>query len=183
MAVAGKLIALEPITPGVWREVDPPARFEPGTVTVLGMSGSAYFASVYRAQQIAPDFRSTTGAGIVLQMRNRRFYSLTGLDWVKDLISAMSEHGHVVVLSDVELDQRRTMEKTGLMDLVGADALAQRRDRRGDDRGLRAGDVSAHPSRMMGGTATRHYGDHGGRTAVCCAADRSMTSMDEGVQR
>ena len=35
---------------------------------------------------------------------------------------------------------------------------------------------------MMGGTAPRHYGDHGGRTAVCCAAYRSKTSIDEGEQ-
>ncbi len=126
MADSVKVYALERVTPGTWREVPPPARLEPGTVTVLEFSGSAYFASTYRVGQILPDHVSTEGAAVVLQMRNRRFYSLTGVDYVIDAIKDLREHHHVVVLSDVDPTQREAMERTGIVDLVGLDNIVWR---------------------------------------------------------
>src|SRR6185312_859464 len=126
MADTLKVFALERVSPGTWREVPPPARLEPGTVTVLEVSGSAYFASTYRASQLLPDHDSTEGAGVVLQMRNRRFYSLTGVDYVLEMVRDLRQHGHVVVLSDVDPGQQETMEKTGIIAQVGPDNIVWR---------------------------------------------------------
>jgi len=126
MADSFKVFALERVSPGTWREVPPPARLEPGTVTVLEFSGSAYFASTYRVGQTLPDHASTEGAAVVLQMRNRRFYSLTGVDYVLDAIRDLREHHHVVVLADVDPTQREAMQRTGIIDLVGPDNIVWR---------------------------------------------------------
>ena len=46
----------------------------------MALTGSAYFASAYRADDVMPSYRDTTGAVVVLQLRDRFFYSLTGVD-------------------------------------------------------------------------------------------------------
>jgi len=63
---------------------------------------------------------------VVLQMRNRRFYSPTGVDYVIDAIKDLREYHHVLVLSDVDPTQREAMERTGIVDLVGLDNIVWR---------------------------------------------------------
>ena len=67
-----------------------------------------------------------SGGALVLMMRNRRFYSLTGVDYVKTLITHLRAHGHVVVLADVERDQQEALDRTGITALVGADNIVWR---------------------------------------------------------
>jgi hypothetical protein len=62
---------------GSWQEATPPAELPSGKVTVLALTGGAYFASAYRAEQAFPAHDRTIGAAVVLQLRDRAFYSLT----------------------------------------------------------------------------------------------------------
>ena len=125
---SGKFVAWGPIEPDRWKEIPPPERLEPGSITVMSLAGSAYFASFYRASEAMPDYKDTTGAVMVLQMRNRKFYSLTGLDYITELVNDLKAHGHLVVLSDLEVSQKAELERTGLVAVVGAENIVWRSD-------------------------------------------------------
>lgn len=128
MADRLRIVAWVPAGPGVWREVMAPQRLEPGTVTVLALTGSAYFASTYSAAALLPDLTATPRAAVVLQLRGRRFYSLTGIDALNDLVTRIQAAGHVVLLADVEPSQRAALQRTHVIDRVGEGHLVWRED-------------------------------------------------------
>jgi SulP family sulfate permease len=109
-----------------WVEEDAPSAIPSGEVTVVAVSGSAYFASTYRADQAMPSTDATTGAAIVLQLRDRYFYSLTGADWLKGAVKRMHDGRNVVLLADVDPAEREAFLKTGLLDVVGEDRVVWR---------------------------------------------------------
>ncbi|MFV0533385.1 MAG: SulP family inorganic anion transporter [Cumulibacter sp.] len=121
-----KITAWEPISAGHWRETTPPARLEVGSTTVLALSGSAYFASVYRASHAFPKIGEQGGAAVILQVRGRRLYSLTGVDFLLDLVRDLRKSGNLVILADAEPSQRRTFERTGLLAEVGEEHVIWR---------------------------------------------------------
>jgi SulP family sulfate permease len=121
-----KLVAWTRRADGSWEEVPPPAELPSGQVTVLALTGSAYFASAYRADDVMPGYQHTTGAVVVLQLRDRFFYSLTGVDWLKSAVEKLHGGGNVVLLADVDPSQREALVKTGLLDTVGDDRVVWR---------------------------------------------------------
>jgi SulP family sulfate permease len=121
-----KLVAWTRHADGSWEEVPPPAELPSGQVTVLALTGSAYFASAYRADDVMPGYRDTSGAVVVLQLRDRFFYSLTGVDWLKSAVEKLHDGRNVVLLADVDPSQREALVKTGLLDTVGEDRVVWR---------------------------------------------------------
>jgi SulP family sulfate permease len=111
---------------GTWRESAPPAELPSGEVTVLALSGSAYFASAYRAAHTFPAHADTVGAAVVLQLRDRTFYSLTSLDWFATLIRGLHGHGSRVFLADIDPSQRTALARSGLLALLGPDGVVWR---------------------------------------------------------
>ena len=65
-------------------------------------------------------------AAVVFELRDRVLYSLTAVDWLRDLVRRLHEGGNVVLLADVEPDQRPVYQRTGLLALVGADNVVWR---------------------------------------------------------
>lgn len=63
---------------------------------------------------------------MVFELRDRVLYSLTAVDWLRDLVRRLHEGGNVVLLADVEPDQRPVYQRTGLLALVGADNVVWR---------------------------------------------------------
>jgi SulP family sulfate permease len=121
-----KLVAWTRRADGSWEEVPPPAELPSGQVTVLALTGSAYFASAYRADDVMPGYQDTTGAVVVLQLRDRFFYSLTGVDWLKSAVEKLHDGRNAVLLADVDPSQREALVKTGLLDTVGEDRVVWR---------------------------------------------------------
>jgi SulP family sulfate permease len=111
---------------GTWEETDPPAELASAEVTVLALSGSAYFTSAYRADQAFPAHDRTAGAAVVLQLRDRTFYSLTSLDWIATLIRSLHGHGNRVFLADIDPSQRTALSRSGLLALLGPDGVVWR---------------------------------------------------------
>ena len=109
-----------------WEETDPPAELASAEVTVLAVSGSAYFASAYRADQAFPAHDRTAGAAVILQLRDRTFYSLTSLDWIAALIRSLHGHGNRVFLADIDPSQRTALSRSGLLALLGPDGVVWR---------------------------------------------------------
>ncbi|WP_161632146.1 SulP family inorganic anion transporter [Nakamurella lactea] len=128
MSDRAKVVAWQQVPPDRWRQVEPPKSLEPGSTTVLAVSGSAYFASVYRASHALPEFHDAPGAAVILQIRGRRLYSLTGVDYLADLIKDLRKSGHLVVLADAEPDQRSLFSKTGILTEVGEQNVVWRKD-------------------------------------------------------
>ena len=128
MADRAKLVQWQRVAPDRWREIDAPPRLESGSTTVLALTGSAYFATTYRAPQAIPKYTDAAGAALVLQVRGFRFYSLTGLDYLKELVIDLQAHGHLIVFADVEPDQRTMLERTGMLAMVGEQNVVWRRD-------------------------------------------------------
>ena len=121
-----KLMAWTRRPDGSWEEVPPPAELPSGQVTVLALTGSAYFASAYRADDVMPGYQDTTDAAVVLQLRDRFFYSLTGVDWLKSAVEKLHDGRNVVLLADVDPSQREALVKTGLLDTVGVERVVWR---------------------------------------------------------
>lgn len=126
MADRATLTAWSRRADGSWEETDPPAELPSGQVTVLALTGSAYFASAYRAEQAFPGHDGTTGAVVVLQLRDRDFYSLTGLDWVATLVRSLHGQDNRVYLADIDPSQRRPLDRSGLLALLGPDGVVWR---------------------------------------------------------
>jgi hypothetical protein len=59
-------------------------------------------------------------------MRDRSFYSLTGIDLLRQIADKIQETGNILLLADVDLDQRRALERTGLLADLGADHVVWR---------------------------------------------------------
>ena len=144
---------------GAWEEAPVPAALPSGQVTVIAVTGQAFFASVSRADQVLPDPALSRDAAVVLELRDRVLYSLTAVDWLRDLVERLHQGGNVVLLADVEPDQREVYERTGLLALIGADnvvwrdpvvgAAAAEAVRRAEAR-LRAGPVAGDASGRSG---------------------------------
>jgi sulfate permease, SulP family len=115
----------------LWREATAPEVLPSGEVTVLSVTGAAYFASVYRASDSFPAQHETHGSAVVLQLRDRVFYSLTGVDWLRDLIAALQANDNRVYLADLDPTQRDAVEHSGLAQLLGPDGIVWRDDRIG----------------------------------------------------
>ena len=128
MADRAKIVTWRKSGEDRWQEVAPPAALAAGSTTVLALTGSAYFASTYKASQATPDFKQVTGAAVILQMRGFEFYSLTGVDYLVDLVTELQKHGHLVVLSDVAPSQRHILERTGLLVGIGEGNVIWQKD-------------------------------------------------------
>jgi sulfate permease, SulP family len=120
------MVAWTPHPDGSWEETDPPLELPSGAVTVLALSGSAYFASAYRADHVMPGHEGTTGAAVVLQLRDRLLYSMTGVDWLKSAVEKLHDGRNIVLLADLEPSQREALTKTGLLATVGEDRVVWR---------------------------------------------------------
>jgi SulP family sulfate permease len=121
-----KLVSWTRRPDGSWEETPLPAELPSGQVTVLALTGSAYFASTYRADDVMPGYEHTTGAAVVLQLRDRLFYSLTGVDWLKSAVEKLHGGSNVVLLADLDPSQREALVKTGLLDTIGEDRVVWR---------------------------------------------------------
>jgi SulP family sulfate permease len=111
---------------GSWQEATPPAELPSGKVTVLALTGGAYFASAYRAEQAFPAHDRTIGAAVVLQLRDRTVYSLTSLEGLTTLVHSLHGHGNRVYLADIDPSQRVALSRSGLLALLGPDAVVWR---------------------------------------------------------
>jgi sulfate permease, SulP family len=111
---------------GSWQEATPPAELPSGKVTVLALTGGAYFASAYRAEQTFPAHDRTIGAAVVLQLCDRAVYSLTGLEGLTTLVHSLHGHGNRVYLADIDPSQCVALSRSGLLALLGPDAVVWR---------------------------------------------------------
>lgn len=118
-----KLVELSRQPDGRWVEGPLPETYPPDKATVIGIDGNAYFASVYSASDVLPQPEELQHSAIVVRIRDRKFASLTGLDWLEEYDRKLRETGNLLFLSGVDPDLLPMLEATGVAKLVGTGQL------------------------------------------------------------
>jgi SulP family sulfate permease len=117
---------------GAWEEQPPPRQLPSNQATVLALDGNVYFTSIYSFDDLFPATEGTTNAVIILHLRDRTIYSLTGVNWGKRSAREMQARGIRVMVSDVDPETMAIMERVGLVELLGRDAVFLRTPRLGE---------------------------------------------------
>jgi SulP family sulfate permease len=108
---------------GVWEEQPVPRQLPSNQATVIALDGNVYFASVYSFDDLWPATEGTTNAVLILHLRDRTIYSLTGVEWGIKSAKRMQARGIRVMVSGVDPETMALMERVGLVELLGRDAI------------------------------------------------------------
>jgi SulP family sulfate permease len=118
-----RLVQWVKTTDGAWEEQPVPRELPSNQATVLALDGNVYFASVYSLDDLWPATEGTTNAVIILHLRDRTLYSLTGVEWGEKSVTEMQARGIRLMLSGVDEETMALMERVGLVELLGRDAV------------------------------------------------------------
>jgi len=108
---------------GAWEEQPLPREIPSNEATVIVVDGNVYFASVYSFDDLIPAIDQTTNAVLILHMRDRTIYSLTGVDWSIKTLRKMQARGIRVMVSGVDQENMALMERVGLVELLGRSSI------------------------------------------------------------
>jgi SulP family sulfate permease len=108
---------------GGWEERPLPPELPSDQATVIALDGNVYFASVYSFDDLMPAIDQTTNAALILHMRDRTVYSLTGVEWSKKSARELQARGIRVMVSGVDEETMALMERVGLVELLGKDSI------------------------------------------------------------
>ena len=108
---------------GAWEEQPVPRQLPSNQATVIALDGNVYFASVYSFDDLWPATEGTTNAVLILHLRDRTIYSLTGVEWSIKSAREMQARGIRVMVSGVDPETMALMERVGLVDLLGRDSI------------------------------------------------------------
>jgi hypothetical protein len=107
----------------VWEEQPVPRQLPSNQATVIALDGNLYFASVYSFDDLWPTTEGTTNAVLILHLRDRTIYSLTGVNWAIKSAREMQARGIRVMVSGVDQETMALMERVGLVELLGRDSI------------------------------------------------------------
>ena len=108
---------------GGWEEQPVPRELPSNQATVIALDGNVYFASVYSFDDLWPATDQTTNAVLILHLRDRTIYSLTGVEWSKRSARELQARGIRVMVSGVDQETMAIMERVGLVELLGRDSI------------------------------------------------------------
>jgi SulP family sulfate permease len=108
---------------GRCREGEPPRTLEDGSVTVLDIYGSLFFAAGPKIRESLPDPRSARRAVVVLRLRGRGTLHSASIALLRDYAAALAAGGGRLYLAGVGAEMREQFERTGLLDTLGDDAV------------------------------------------------------------
>jgi len=104
---------------GYWQEVDPPKSFPANEVTVLAYEGQNFFAEVPKIMSQMPTLEGTTNAAIIWRLRGVNMLHSTFLKQVELFAKQAQEKGNRFMLIGVEDQAMATLEKSGVLKLIG----------------------------------------------------------------
>ncbi len=108
---------------GRCREGEPPKVLTDGSVTVLDIYGSLFFAAGPKIKESLPDPRSARRAVVVLRLRGRGTLHSASIDLLRDYAAALAAGGGRLYLAGVGAEMREQFERTGLLQTLGEDAV------------------------------------------------------------
>lgn len=115
----GTIIGLHRNEDGRWEEADPPERLRSHEVTVVEYRGSDFFAEVPQIHRLLPAADDAQGAALVVRVRDLDDMHSTGLTLLTGYVRDLRAGGNHLVLEGVRPGAMATMERTGVIDVVG----------------------------------------------------------------
>jgi SulP family sulfate permease len=118
-----QLLALRRNADGRYEEYDVAPELASGQVMILEHKGNQFFAQVPAIERMMPDSSRAENAAVVLRMRDWETASSTMLKWLSGFAVRMQASGNRVLLEGVEPPVMKLLERSGLLDIIGADCV------------------------------------------------------------
>lgn len=94
----------------------------PACIEIYEISGPFFFAAAKKYQEVLKNFKSHTQV-MIIRMRHVPFIDATGIHNFKETLSELKHHHKKVVLSGVQPDVFKALEKSGLADYIGRENI------------------------------------------------------------
>jgi len=108
---------------GCCREGEPPKTLADGSVTVLDIYGSLFFAAGPKVKELLPDPGGARHAVVVLRLRGRGTLQSASLVLLREYAAKLAAGGGRLYLAGVGPDMRDQLERTGMLQTLGEDAV------------------------------------------------------------
>lgn len=105
------------------REGDAPRTLADGSVTVLDVYGSLFFAAGPKLKQSLPTVGAAKRAVVVLRLRGRGTLQGTTIALIRDYADELAKSGGRLYLAGIGREMEDQVRRTGLLALLGADAV------------------------------------------------------------
>jgi SulP family sulfate permease len=106
---------------GGWEMRDAPDELAPNDITVFVVQGLDFFAEVPALEDQMPPAIGVSGAVVVLIVRDVQHITSTAIRWLERYAQSLGDNGSVLMLADVNPGVVDTLQKSGALDLIGAE--------------------------------------------------------------
>jgi sulfate permease, SulP family len=117
------VVALDIDEHGRCRECEPPSVLENGSVTLLDIYGSLFFAAGPKVKELLPDPADARRAVVVLRLRGRGSLHSASIGLLREYAARLAAGGGRLYLAGVGPEMREQLERTGLLHTLGEDAV------------------------------------------------------------
>jgi sulfate permease, SulP family len=114
---------LVPRSDGSFEERRPPERVPDESVTLLDIYGSVFYAATTVLEGLLPDPLGSRRGVVVLRLRGRGHLGSSAIDLMKRYATALQRGGGTLILEGVDHDMREQLDRTGVTDLLGEEAI------------------------------------------------------------
>lgn len=115
------IIELIPTGDGDFEELPAPAVLQSDQVTMLLPYGSLFFAAARDFEEEAPSPEEATHSAVIILLRGRKQIGSTAIGVFERYAAALEENGGRLFLAEVSESVRSQLEKTGAIEVIGAD--------------------------------------------------------------
>ncbi|HEX5642654.1 MAG TPA: SulP family inorganic anion transporter [Thermoleophilia bacterium] len=113
---------------GRLREAEAPAALASGSVTVLDIYGSMFFAAAPKIRESLPSVGDARCPVVVLRLRGRGTLHSATIALLRDYAAECAANGGRLYLAGVGREMEDQLRRTGLLELLGADAVVAATD-------------------------------------------------------
>lgn len=106
---------------GGWEMHDAPKTLASRAVTVIVVQGLDFFAEVPTLDEQMPAARGSSGAVVVLVLRDMRNITSTAIKWLQHYAKELRSGGSVLMLADVNPAVHATLQKSGALEQLGSE--------------------------------------------------------------
>jgi SulP family sulfate permease len=114
---------LVPVGEGRYVEADPPERLPDGEVTIIDIYGSVFYAATDAIDARLPETRGTRHAVLVVRLRGRGELGSSAIGLLRSWALQLQEGGGALLLAGVGERMAGQLERTGITELLGPDAI------------------------------------------------------------
>jgi SulP family sulfate permease len=122
-AADARLVQFIELPDGRVAQAAAPAQLPPGQVTMLDILGDPFFAAASQVEEQLPNPSGAKHAAVVLRLRGEQDAGSTFLKVVASYNAKLRANGAKLFLSGVGPDLMAQLERTGALDLLGAEAI------------------------------------------------------------